>query len=83
LSKPGRRCKAGADASVSLGGLRRNDKARFSELSLVPGGDMLPPAEKGFGTRLIERACSYELEGEVELEYAPAGLRCRVVFPLT
>ena len=44
---------------------------------------MLPPAEKGFGTRLIERACSYELEGEVELDYAPAGLRCRVVFPLT
>ena len=38
--------------------------------------------EKGFGTRLIERACTYELEGEVELDYAPAGLRCEVVFPL-
>jgi len=32
---------------------------------------MLPPAEKGFGTRLIERACSYELEGEVELDTPP------------
>jgi two-component system, chemotaxis family, CheB/CheR fusion protein len=41
-----------------------------------------PPTEKGFGTRLIERACTYELEGEVELEYAPAGLCCEVVFPL-
>ena len=38
--------------------------------------------EKGFGTRLIERACTYELEGEVELDYAPEGLRCEVVFPL-
>jgi two-component system CheB/CheR fusion protein len=38
--------------------------------------------EKGFGTRLIERACTYELEGEVELNYAPEGLRCEVVFPL-
>ena len=33
-------------------------------------------------TRLIERACTYELEGEVELNYAPEGLRCEVVFPL-
>ena len=47
------------------------------------GPPVQPPAEKGFGTRLIERACSYELEGEVELDYAPAGLHCRVVFPLT
>jgi two-component system CheB/CheR fusion protein len=37
---------------------------------------------KGFGTRLIERAASYELEGEVELEYAPNGLFCELVFPV-
>jgi two-component system, chemotaxis family, CheB/CheR fusion protein len=42
-----------------------------------------PPAEKGFGMRLIERACTYELEGEVELNYRPDGLRCEVMFPLT
>jgi two-component system CheB/CheR fusion protein len=40
------------------------------------------PGEKGFGVRLIERACTYELEGEVELDYAPEGLHCQVVFPL-
>jgi two-component sensor histidine kinase len=40
------------------------------------------PSEKGFGTRLIERAASYELEGEVELEYAPDGLFCELVFPV-
>ena len=47
------------------------------------GPPVEPPGEKGFGTRLIERACTYELEGEVELDYAPGGLRCEVVFPLT
>ena len=38
--------------------------------------------KKGFGTRLIERACTYELEGEVELDYPSKGFRCEVVFPL-
>jgi two-component system CheB/CheR fusion protein len=42
-----------------------------------------PPEEKGFGMRLIERACTYELEGEVELDYGSGGLRCEVMFPLT
>jgi two-component system CheB/CheR fusion protein len=41
-----------------------------------------PPAARGFGTRLIERACEYELGGEVELEYAPDGLSCELVFPV-
>jgi two-component system, chemotaxis family, CheB/CheR fusion protein len=41
------------------------------------------PTEKGFGTRLIERACTYELGGEVELNYGSGGLRCEVTFPLT
>jgi two-component system CheB/CheR fusion protein len=41
------------------------------------------PEEKGFGTRLIERASTYELEGEVELDYASGGLRCELVFPLS
>jgi two-component system CheB/CheR fusion protein len=40
------------------------------------------PRKKGFGVELIERACSYELEGEMELDYAPDGLTCEVVFPL-
>jgi hypothetical protein len=37
---------------------------------------------KGFGAHLIERACTYELEAEVELDYASDGLRCEMVFPL-
>jgi two-component system CheB/CheR fusion protein len=41
------------------------------------------PTQKGFGTRLIERAGAYELEGQVELDYASDGLRCEVNFPLS
>jgi two-component system CheB/CheR fusion protein len=40
------------------------------------------PTAKGFGLQLIERACNYELGGVVELDYAPEGLSCEVVFPL-
>jgi two-component system CheB/CheR fusion protein len=42
-----------------------------------------PPSATGFGTRLIERAAEYELEGKVELAYAPGGLSCELEFPLT
>ncbi|MEX2642717.1 MAG: HWE histidine kinase domain-containing protein [Acetobacterales bacterium] len=41
-----------------------------------------PPAEKGFGTRLIERACAYELGGEVDIAWPPEGLTCTIAFPL-
>ena len=47
------------------------------------GPEIDKPGGKGFGTRLIERACTHELDGEVELEYVPSGLRCEVVFPLS
>ena len=39
--------------------------------------------QRGFGTRLIERACQHELEGEVELNYIPGGLRVELMFPLS
>ena len=47
------------------------------------GPPVEPPEEKGFGTRLIERASTHELEGEAELDYTPGGLRCEVIFPLS
>ena len=47
------------------------------------GPPVKPPECKGFGTRLIERAGTFELEGEVELDYARDGLRCEVSFPVT
>jgi two-component system CheB/CheR fusion protein len=47
------------------------------------GPPVAPPEGKSFGTRLIERACTHELDGEVELKYAPQGLRCELLFPLS
>lgn len=47
------------------------------------GPAIAPPGEKGFGMQLIERACTYDLEGTMELAYAPEGLSFEVVFPLT
>jgi PAS domain S-box-containing protein len=40
-----------------------------------------PPGETGFGAQLIERACGYELQGEVELDFAPRGLTAEILFP--
>jgi PAS domain S-box-containing protein len=47
------------------------------------GPPVVPPQEQGFGTRLIEQACSHELGGTAELNYAPDGLVCKLVFPLS
>jgi two-component system CheB/CheR fusion protein len=44
----------------------------------------LPPfKEQGFGTRLIERACSYQLNGSVERRHTDDGLSYEIVFPLS
>lgn len=46
------------------------------------GPEVKPPQNQGFGTRLIERACEYELDGQVELSFEREGLTCHIVFPL-
>lgn len=38
--------------------------------------------QAGFGTTLIRRVISQDLEGRVELDFAPAGLRSYLQFPL-
>jgi PAS domain S-box-containing protein len=40
------------------------------------------PAKRGFGTRMVERGLAAELGGTVTIEFAPAGLICRVDAPL-
>ena len=46
------------------------------------GPRVSPPSRRGFGSRLIERGLAQELDGEVHLDYAPAGVTCRIVMPL-
>lgn len=42
-----------------------------------------PPAQKGFGLRLIERNPGFELAGEVHITYEPGGVGCDVSAPVT
>ena len=46
------------------------------------GPPALPPARKGFGSRLIERSITGELQGRIQMDYATTGLACRFTVPL-
>jgi PAS domain S-box-containing protein len=41
-----------------------------------------PPGRRGFGTRLIERSLAQDLDGKVEIDFAPQGVVCRVDAPI-
>jgi two-component system CheB/CheR fusion protein len=48
------------------------------------GGPVVqPPIRRGFGTTLIERGLTHELDAEVHREFAVPGLRCTIEIPLT
>jgi PAS domain S-box-containing protein len=40
------------------------------------------PKRRGFGTRLIERSLALDLEGDVDIRFAPTGVVCTVDAPL-
>jgi two-component sensor histidine kinase len=46
------------------------------------GPEVDPKARRGFGSRLLEEAVSYELRGEASLELAPEGARYELTAPL-
>jgi two-component sensor histidine kinase len=46
------------------------------------GPPVSAPSERGFGTRMIERALAAELGGTARIEFAPGGVVCRVDAPL-
>jgi PAS domain S-box-containing protein len=46
------------------------------------GPEVVAPARRGFGTRMIERGLAAELAGTVRIEFRPAGLVCTVDAPL-
>jgi two-component sensor histidine kinase len=48
------------------------------------GGPLVtPPTERGFGSRLLEGTLGRELHGAVSLDYAPAGMICTIVMPVS
>lgn len=46
------------------------------------GPKVIAPTRRGFGTRLVEMGLSGSSGGSVSIDYAPEGLRCRIVAPL-
>ena len=42
------------------------------------GPPVAPPARRGFGTRMIERALAADVDGKAELEFRPEGVLCRI-----
>lgn len=46
------------------------------------GPPVAPPLRKGFGSRVIERGLTHELEGTVQLDYHPDGLICTMNIPV-
>jgi two-component system CheB/CheR fusion protein len=47
------------------------------------GPAVSPPTRKGFGSRLLERALAYEMNGDVSMHYNPDGLRFEISIPVT
>ena len=46
------------------------------------GPKVTPPAQRGFGTTLLERSLAHELNARVEIGFPPTGLRMRLAVPL-
>jgi PAS domain S-box-containing protein len=76
--------------SVSAGCVRVNwavvnrpDRVLRIEWRESGGPPVSPPARRGFGSRLIERALAHQLDGEVNLGFDQAGVCCRIDVPLS
>ena len=46
------------------------------------GPPVTPPAQRGYGARLIERGLRHDLGGDVALAFEPAGVHCRITAPM-
>ena len=45
------------------------------------GPKVKPPTRKGFGSRVLEQGLAHELNGKVDLNYAPGGIVCTIQVP--
>jgi two-component system CheB/CheR fusion protein len=47
------------------------------------GPEVKPPQRRGFGSRLISEGITYELGGEVSLDFPLTGVSCRILIPIS
>ena len=69
------------DGHVSLKWARTNGSIDLS-WEERGGPVVIEPKGPGFGTQLIEGFIRHELRGEMDLEYRPEGVACRISVPL-
>jgi two-component system CheB/CheR fusion protein len=64
--------------------VREGGEGRRLVLTWIESGGppVLSPQRRGFGSQLITDALAHELQGEVRLDFDPAGVRCNMEFPL-
>lgn len=58
------------------------DRKLVIDWSESGGPEVKPPERSGFGRLLLERALAADIGGEVELDFRPSGLHCRIAMPL-
>ncbi len=46
------------------------------------GPPVKAPSRKGFGSRVIEQGLAHELNGKVDVDYAPSGMVCTLKIPV-
>jgi two-component sensor histidine kinase/CheY-like chemotaxis protein len=75
------------EGQVSVGwridGADEMDGQRMISISWTESGGpaVQEPRRAGFGTTLLERSLSHDLDGEARVEFAPSGLVCELRFP--
>ena len=47
------------------------------------GPKVNPPQRKGFGTEMLERTLAFEFKARTSLQFAPSGVQCTIVIPLS
>jgi two-component sensor histidine kinase/ActR/RegA family two-component response regulator len=60
-------------------GQRADGKELKIEWREKDGPPVVPPGQKGFGSRLIEHGLAQELEGSTRIEYRPTGVWCEII----
>ena len=70
---------SGPDGRVKVEWHVRGEPRRFRLVWTERSGPPVsPPARKGFGTRMLERALTADLEASVAMDFAPEGLTCTI-----
>lgn len=75
---------ASGQVSVTWRRAYDNDEAERLVIEWIEQGGppVVAPQRKGFGTRLIERGLSAELDGSASIDFDPRGVRCRITLTL-